>query len=234
MAMKKTDLIKILVEEYGYEKDDIKTLTNAKLQAMADTEVKEAEELEKAKKEAEKPVTRVSSRKSEISDNEEILIMNGSTGAVQYYSQRTNKTWEFTQFGQQDVIEYGELKTIRNRHPRYFKEGYFIVLDPVAQKELDLTELYTNIITPDNEDKIFKMPLDKLGEFIDALPDGQKSSFVNMAQDKYDNGQLDSNKLIKFIEDKFNFSLEDNAPKTDIVSTSEKIGNGMIVVEKVR
>lgn len=233
MAVKKADLIKILVEEYGYEKDDLKTLTNAKLQGMIDAEVKEAEELAKAKAEAEKPVTRMMSRKSAIEDHEEIVIMNGSTGAVQYYSQRTNRTWELTEFGQQDVIEYGELKAIRNRHPRYFKEGYFIVLDPVAQKELGLVEMYENIITPENENNIFSMKVEELDKFVDALPEGQKASFVNMAQDRYDRGQLDSNKIIKFIEDKFNFSFEDNAPKDDIVATREKVGNGIIVVDRL-
>lgn len=230
---KKADLIKILVEEYGYGEDDLKDLTtNAKLQAQIDAEIKDAEEAEKAKAEAQKPITRMMAKQSSISDNEEVIIMNGSTGAVQYFSQRTNRTWEFTEFGQQDVIEYGELKTIRNRFPRYFKEGYFIVLDPVAQKELGLVEMYNNIITPENANDIFNMQIENLDKFIDALPEGQKSSFVNMAQNKYEKGQLDSNKIIKFIEDKFNFSFEDNAPKNDIVSSRETVGNGIIVVDK--
>jgi hypothetical protein len=76
------------------------------------------------------------------------------------------------------------------------------------------------------------MQAEDLSKFIDALPDGQKLSFVNMAQDRVENGTLDSNKVIKMIEDKFHFNFEDNAPKGEVVSTREKVGNGIIVVDR--
>ena len=48
MTIKKTELIKTLVEEYGYEKEDLKfdadgkPYTNAKLQAMIHAEIADA------------------------------------------------------------------------------------------------------------------------------------------------------------------------------------------------
>lgn len=235
MAVKKADLVKILVEEYGYEKEDLKSYTLAKLQGLIDTEKKDAEELAKAKAEAEKPITRMMAKTSAISDNEEIIVMNGLTGGLAYNSERNNRRWEFTSFGQQDVMPYSELKIIRNRYPRYFREGCLIVLDPVAQKELGLVQMYENILTPENENKIFEMKPEELSNFIDGLPEGQKSSFVNMAQERYENGQLDSNKIIKMIEDKFSFDFDTNSPKGDVVSTTEKVGMAdIIIVEKVR
>jgi GTPase SAR1 family protein len=230
--LKKSDLIKILVEEFGYEREDIKLLTIAKLQILIDTEKQELEELEKAKAKA---TTRVIAKKSSVKDDEQIIVMNGLTGALRYHSERTNRTWEFDNFGQQDVMEFSELKIIRNRFSRFFKEGWLIVLDPEAQRELGLIEMYENIITPENVEEVFKMDAEDLNEFIDALPEGQKLSFVNMAQERVERGQLDSNKIIKMIEDKFNFDFETNAPKNDIVSTREKVGSAnIIVVDRVR
>ena len=56
-----------------------------------------------------------------------------------------------------------------------------------------------------------------------------------MAQERYENGQLDSNKIIKMIEDKFSFDFDTNSPKGDVVSTTEKVGMAdIIIVEKVR
>lgn len=230
--LKKSDLINILVDEYGYEKEDIKLLTNAKLQALIDTEEKELADLEKSKEQANKPVTRMV-KKSSIADNEEIIVMNGLTGGLRYHSERTNSTWEFENFGQTDVIPFAELKVIKNRYPRYYKEAWLIVLDPEAQKELGLVDMYTHIITPENEDEVFAMNAEEMEKFIDVLPEGQKLSFVNMAQERVETGRLDSNKIIKMIEDKFNFSFDDNAPKNDIVETRELVGNsGIIIVEK--
>jgi hypothetical protein len=232
MAVKKSDLINILVEEYGYESEDLKSHTLAKLKSLIDTERREAEELEKAKAEVQKPVTRMVAKKSSISDNEEIVVMNGLTGALRYHSERSNSTWEFETFGQQDAMTFAELKIMRNRYPSYFREGWLIVLDTEVQKELGLVEMYKNIITPENVDEVFAMNPEDLSKFIDALPEGQKLSFVNMAQDRVENGTLDSNKIIKMIEDKFNFNFEDNAPKGDIVSSRELVGNGIIVVDR--
>jgi hypothetical protein len=232
MAVKKSDLIKILVEEYGYESEDLKSYTLAKLKSLIDTEQKEAEELEKAKAEAQKPVTRMVAKKSSVGDNEEIIVMNGLTGALRYHSERSNSTWEFDNFGQTDVMTFAELKIMRNRYPRYFKEAWLIVLDAEVQKDLGLTEMYKNIITPENVDEVFAMNPDDLSKFIDVLPEGQKLTFVNLAQDKVEDGSLDSIKTIKMIEDKFNFSFEDNAPKGDIVDSREVVGNGIIVVDR--
>lgn len=232
--LKKSDLIKVLIEEYGYDKDDLKfdsegkPYTNAKLQAIIKAEEEDAKALEESSK-----VTRVVAPKSAIKDTDQIVVMNGLTGALVYHSERSNKIWEFTTFGQQETIDFAELKTMRNRYPRFLKEGWLIVLDEQVQNEFGLTEMYKNIITPDNEDEIFKMGTDELNTFIDALPDGMKLSFVNKAQQKYTEGTIDSIKVMKFIEDKFNFYFEDNSPKDDVVLSSETVGTkNMIIVDK--
>lgn len=236
--LKKSDLIKILVEEFGYDKEDLKfdaegkPYTNGKLQAIIKAEQEDAKALEVAEQ---TKATRVVATKSAIKDTEQIVVMNGLTGALIYHSDRSNKVWEFTTFGQQETIDFAELKTIRNRYPRYFKEGWLIVLDEQVQKEFGLTEMYKNIITPENEDDIFEMGVEELDKFIDALPDGMKTSFINKAQQKYADGTIDSHKVIKFIEEKFNFFFEDNSSRDDLVLSSDTVSLGsqkMIVVDK--
>lgn len=230
--VKKSDLIKILVEEYGYEKEDLKfdaegkPYTNAKLQAIINAEEADAKELEVE-------ATRVKAPTSTLKDNDKVYVMNGVSDVVVYHSDRSNKTWQFNSFGDQDTIEYGELITMRNRYPRYFTEGWLIVMDKQVQKEFNLENMYLNILTPENVDKVFELSIEELEKFVDALPEGQKISFVNKAQEKVADGSIDSNKTIKFIEEKFNFSFEDNAPHEDVVDSKTKVGGAnLIVVEK--
>ena len=231
--MKKEELKKILVEEYGYEKEDLKydaegkPYTNAKLQAIIKAEEEDAKALEEE-------ATRIKAPKSKLNDSDKILVMNGLTGALVYHSERSNKVWEFNKFGDQDTIEYSELLTMKNRYPGYFTDGWLIVLNKEVQEEFKLTEMYKNIITPENENSIFEMDVKDLDEFVNNLPRGMKVSFVNKAQDKFDNGELHDYRVIKYIQEKFNFSFEDNAPLNDIVSTREKDRNGVIVVDRVR
>jgi hypothetical protein len=230
--LKKADLIKILVEEYGYEKEDLKfdaegkPYTNGKLKALIQAEKDDEEILEGNTK-------RVVARKSKIDDNVLIDIMSGLTGGLVYRSERTNTTWEFEEFGQSDTMTFGELVTLKNKYPRFLTEGWLIILDKQVQDEFKLTEMYENIITPDNIDEIFSIrDVEVLEKFIDSLPDGMKETFVNKAIEKYDKDELDSVAVVKLIQKKFNFSFEDNAPLGDIVSSVDTGVHNVIYVDK--
>lgn len=212
--MKKADLIKILVEEYGYEKEDIKMLTNAKLQSM----IKEEEE---AQKELEYSETVSAPKYKEIKDDDLILVMNGQDGELIHRSSRTGRMWRFTRFGQTDKIPYYELLSIYNNNPKAFEQGWLIILNNQVAENFHLTEIYKNIITPENIDDIFKKDIDELDEFIDHLPAGMKTTFISRARKLYEEGKLDSIKLVNLIENKFGFSLEDNAPLSDIAVKGE-------------
>lgn len=223
--VKKADLIKILVEEYGYEKEDIKLFTNPKLQSI----IKQEEEDSKA---LATESTRVLAKKSGLKDDDKIAVMSGLSGSVGYYSERTHKRWQFNSFGQEDLMEYSELVAMRNKYPTYLTDGWIIVLDKEVQEEFKLTEMYKNILTPDNIEEVFNMKLEVLEKFIDALPDGMKTSFVNKAVEKYENGSLDSLQVVQYIQKKFNFSFEDNSPLNDIVLSTDTGVHNIIYVDK--
>lgn len=207
---KKADLIKILVNEYGYEKDDIKLFTNAKLQAMVDQEKKDEED-------AKAETTRMESKIIKIKDEDMIAVMSGTSGGFYYRSQQTGREWQFNDFGQIEKMSFRELVTLKNNSPSVFNDGYLLVLDRTVQEEFGLVEKYKNILTPDNIDSVFEKSVEELGEFIDALPKGMKYSFVSKARERYHAKKLDSVTKIEFIQKKFNISFDDNAPLNDVV-----------------
>lgn len=213
---KKDDLTKILIDKYGYEKEDLKfnaegkPYTNAKLQILINEEEEDSKELETNK-------NRVVAKKDTLKDEDKIKVMSGSMGTVIYRSDISRRIWKFTSFGQVESIPYGELVTIRNRFNGYFKNGWLIILDAEVQKEFGLTEMYQNILTPDNLNGVFQKSIDEIEVIVDNLPDGMKNTFVNKAQELYASEKLDSVKVIKLIEEKFGFSLKDNAPLSDIL-----------------
>ena len=227
--MNKKELINILVEEYGYEKEDLKfdaegkPYTNAKLKALIDAEEADAKELEMNK-------NRVTVRESKLKDSDKVYVMNGLTGGLTYHSERSNKRWDFQTFGQMDTMEYSELKILRNSNPRMINQGMLIILDKDVQDEFNLTKMYENILTPDNIDEVFEMKADDLEKFIDSLPEGQKISLFNTAQEKYESKELYDRRIIDLIERKFNISLEDNAPLDNIVGTRETHGSQKIII----
>lgn len=207
--LKKSDLINTLVEEYGYEKEDIKLFTNAKLQALIKQEEKDAEQLELDS-------TFEKATEQQFKDEDSIVIMSGGSGAYKHVS-RTGRVWKFTAFGQKDKMPFGELLAIKNIAPRVLERGYIVVLNKEVAEILGLTEIYKNIIMPDNIDDIFKKDVAELEAFLDALPEGMKITFVQKARELYTSRKLYDIRIVEMIQNKFGFSLEDNAPLSDIV-----------------
>jgi len=230
--LKKPDLINILVENYGYEKEDLKfdskgnPYTNAKLQALINAEKDDAEEMETNS-------NRVLAKEGNLlKDEDKVRVMSGSMGTVIYRSDVSRRIWKFTSFGQMESMPYGELVTIKNRFPRYFQEGWFVILDKQIQDEFGLTKMYENILTPDNIDDVFLMPIEELTVLVNNLPEGMKSAFINKAQELYDKKNLNSMKVIDLIESKFGFSLRDNAPINDLALKGDLGRDNIIYVDK--
>ncbi|MFQ3543648.1 hypothetical protein Q7A53_06150 [Halobacillus rhizosphaerae] len=225
--LNKRELTKILVEEYGYEKEDLKdkegkAYTNAQLQQMIKQEEEDAKQLEIDEH-------RVLSKKTKLKDDDKIAVMSGLMGTVVYRSDISRRQWRFTRFGQVESIPYGELVTIQNRFPSYFRECWLVVLDKEVQDEFGLTEQYKNILTPENIDSVFKMEIEELIVFVDNLPEGMKNTFINKAQELHSKKELYDVRVINMIQDKFQFSLEDNSPINDLALEGKQKGNVIYV-----
>jgi hypothetical protein len=211
--MKKTELIALLVEEYGYSENDLKDkegkpFTNAKLKAMIEAENKDAEQ-------AEIDSTRIKAEVSDtLKDEDKIKVMSGSSGGVFYKSEESRRIWRFERFGQMTNMPYGELVTIQNRFPIYFREGLIVVLDKQVQEEFGLTEMYKNILTPERLNELLKKDLEEIKTVVRSLPEGMKLTFVNKVQEMYNSvpRQLDSLSIVEFVENEFGISMKDNAP----------------------
>jgi hypothetical protein len=201
----KKELLAILVDDYGYEKEDIKLLTNAKLEAMIKQEESDAQILEH--QETATPLV-----SDQVNDDDMIQVMNGVNGELIHRSARTGRMWKFTRFGQTDRMPFSELMSIYNVNPKCFEEGRLIVMNARVAENFNLTDTYKNIITPQNLDSLFTKDVDELKVIVDNLPQTMKFTFVIRAKELYAQGKLDSVKLVRYIEETFGFSLEDNAP----------------------
>lgn len=208
--LNKKEIIKILVEEYGYEQEDIKMFTNAKLENMIQQEEEDAEEAERAK-------TAVKAKVSRFKDDDAIVVMNGFSGDLTHRSGTSGRMWSFKHFGQTAKIPYGEILTIRNNSPKVFENGWLVILNKQIQEDFGLVEIYKNILTPENIDSVFEKNLEEMKEFVENLPEEMKVVLVSKARELYKDKKLDSVSTIDYIENKFDISLKDNAPLSETV-----------------
>lgn len=203
----KPELIKILVDTYGYKEEDINALTNAGLKSLIKKEEDEAEDFEVS--------LTVEKVRETFKDDDLIHVMSGFAGGLRYKSTRNGRVWMFSQFGQIDKLPYAELLNIKNNSPKVLSEGWIIVLNKQVQEDFGLVEIYKHIITPENIESIFSKNAMEVEEFLKHLPKNMKTVFFNKARELYNNNTLDSRLLIELIEEHFDVSLKDNAPITE-------------------
>lgn len=210
--LNKKELIKVLVDNYGYENEDIKLLTNAKLEGLIRQEEKDAKELEDSE-----TLEQFTEDVLEIKDEDMVQVMSGIHGELIHRSQKSGRMWKFSKFGQIDRMPFIELMTIYNNNPKTLEECFIVILNDKVAKNFNLSEIYKNIVSPNNLDELFKKDVKDLESIVENLPESFKTVFVIRAKELYEQGKLDSMSLINFIQNKFDISLEDNAPLSNIV-----------------
>lgn len=212
--LNKKELIEVLTNDYGYSEDDLKengkVLTNAKLEELIDREKEDEKEVEENK-------TIYAAKEQRIKDDDLVVVMNGLSGSLTHRSKSTGRIWRFGGFGQTEKIPYSEILSLRNISPKVFTDGWMIILNKQIQKDFGLTEIYKNILTPNNIESVFDREIEDLENFVDGLPKDMKVTFISKAREMYQSNKLDSRRKIEFIEEKFNVSLDDNAPLSDTV-----------------
>lgn len=234
--MTKKEMVDLLVNEYGYDVNDLKDdkgniFRNADLEALIDKEEKAIEEIEKEDKveleveevveEEEDDIFSLNENafkpKHTFNDNDLILCMSGVRGDMRFVSNLSNFTVKTTQFGQTVKIPYKDLVYVHNIAPQAFHDGKVIVLNEHLQEEFGLEDVYKKVITPKNIRKVLELDADELSGFISDMPSGMKPALYDEARKLYRAGQLDSRRTVEVIENEFGVSLEDNAPLKDSV-----------------
>ena len=112
------------------------------------------------------------------------------------------------EFGSSDYISVDELKTMLSAHPAFLREPWMLIMDDEVVAYLNLTKLYENIYMPDEVDKLFALPLEKLKKVLEAAPNGMKPLLVGRARVLIESGQLDANSKIRMIEKAFGVKFD--------------------------
>ncbi|MDH6674428.1 hypothetical protein M2277_005120 [Paenibacillus sp. LBL] len=147
-------------------------------------------------------IEKVKAPEKRVIDRDEwVTIMNYTTGRTRYTSRKTGTEVTFSEFGQTDEIQVGELITMKNAHPRYLREPWLVILDEEVVEFLGLQEVYENLIITDNLEEIFKMSGDQFKEVLMKAPKGMAQTIVSKATELIENKRLDSISIIRTIQE---------------------------------
>lgn len=139
----------------------------------------------------------------DIDQSQYIPVRNGFQGTLVYVSKRTGETFVWDKFGAEQDIELKELKNIKSSDKAFYENNWFMFDDAYKWviDYLGLRQYYKHALDVDQFDDIFTLPPDELRTKLNALSDGAKGSVMYRASELIHNGEIDSIKTIRVLED---------------------------------
>jgi hypothetical protein len=140
-----------------------------------------------------------------------VCVKNISKGGLIYKSKRQmGYTIVWDKKGDTNNIELGELVNLKNSDRRFITEPWIRIVedDEIEILEyLNILQNYKNILDIFNISDILKLDFDKFKKKYDKLPNGYKNTVSEQAAEMINNGELDSIKIKKYIEDDLGIDL---------------------------
>ena len=141
-----------------------------------------------------------------------ICIKNIAKGKLIYKSKRQmgyTIVWE--KRGALNYMELGEFINLKNSDMRFITEPWIRIMEEDEVEILKYANVYQyfkSIIEIDDVDDLLRLPFDKFCSKFDKLPDSFKKTVAERAKDMIANGELDSIKIKKYIEQQLDIELE--------------------------
>lgn len=155
-----------------------------------------------------------------ITNDTMVECKNGTHGPLIYKSGRNaGYVVEWSEFGEVQDIDFGELLIMRGSQPRFFRDNWILIEDAEILKKLGVDRYYKNALTTDNFDDVFHWSAEDIRSKVCAMSDGMKDSIQVRAKELIKTGELDSRSVIKALNEVLHCDLEADAelekkPKT--------------------
>lgn len=151
-------------------------------------------------------------RKTRTRLDESLLVpvVSRVKGGLTYKSSRTHQIYRFDEFGDEQVMELSELRTMLSSQRSFLQRGWLEILDEEIVQYLNIEKFQTNIITDDDIEILFMSTPDEVKEVLNGATTNTKRVVFGFAREKYINGELTNIHLIKAIEDSLDEKLDPN------------------------
>ena len=150
-----------------------------------------------------------------IDRTELIPIMNCTSGVLFYTSPKTGASWRLTEYGSIEEMEVSELITMRSAYPKFLNAPWILVMDDEIVEFLGLKDLYQNILFPEQLDKLFSSPINKMKQIMSSAPRGMQETIVARARELVNQKKFDSATRIDAIEKMFSVDISSEKDKEE-------------------
>lgn len=172
-------------------------------------DVEEKEDIEKVVEEPQKKEVVTQPRKKgvrEIEHNELIPVRSVTQNGLTYVSPKTHLKITWGEYGDIELLEFGELLTMRASSKEFLNKPYVVVDDEEVAQKLGLTKIYEELLTDNEVDDFLSMPLEDMEQQLPNLPQSSKELIAEKARNTVGKTFNDIRK-IKLLDKELNIGL---------------------------
>ena len=148
----------------------------------------------------------------DVSPNDIVMVRNGFNGHLIYVSSKTGEKFTWDSFGDEVEMELRELRSAKGSQKGFFEKNWFMFDEEYSWviPYLGLTKYYEHAVPIDDMENIFQLTSSEIKKVCSQMNEWQKHSLKYMAREKYSNGEIDSLKVVKALEDGLDISLSEH------------------------
>ena len=143
----------------------------------------------------------------EIDSSQYVTVRNGFHGKLVYKSRKTNETYRWESFGDEQEMELRELRNAKSSAKKVFINNWFMFDEDWIIDYLGVGQYYKHAVSIDEFEDIFKQSPDELRELINEMSPGQKRSLAYHVRDMISQGKIDSLSIISVLEEGLGLEL---------------------------
>ena len=146
--------------------------------------------------------------KRKFKQDDEILCRSVVIGGLWLEGIKSKNVYRWVEYGDQELVEYKDLVALVRSRSNYIFSPMFVIEDNDFINEFpQLKKFYDEQYTVKELNEVLKMPIKTMMATIKTLPEGAIASLKSIASTQIANGQLDSVKKIKALDDYFGTEL---------------------------
>lgn len=181
-----------------------RTTKNTQKTASTSQEQVEQKVMQESKEQpTEKPVM----RKKQIDRDLMVACRNVTEGRLIYVSKKTGLQTIWSNHGDVEYMDVGELMTMKASQPKFLTEPWLIIEDDDVVEFLGLKHLYQRLVDVDDLDSFFMKSHTEMEQILDRVPNGTKDSIATRARKMVEDGSLYDNRKIRVLEQKLKIDL---------------------------
>lgn len=137
----------------------------------------------------------------DIDPNQYVTVRNGFQGKLVYVSKKTGEKFIWNEFGDEQEMEFREVKDAKNTYKKFFINNWFMFDEDWVVEALGISQYYKHAVKIEDFDHIFSKDPDEVRAIVSEMSDGQKKSVAYRAKMLISEGKIDSLSVITTLEE---------------------------------